>query len=72
MENYSVTFVEFLRLLDVAVKLLQNNIGLNDGEMITYRSIYNQLQETEKQFIKDKYGETLDFLENYSGLRKRK
>lgn len=69
---YNITFLEFLRLLDIAAKLLNNKIGLNDGEMIAYRSIYKQLDNSERQFILDKYGEKLDFLENYSGVRKRK
>lgn len=68
----NITFLEYMRLLEVATKLLNNQIGLNDGEMIAYRSIYKQLDNNERQFIKDKYGEQLDFLENYSGVRKRK
>lgn len=72
MPNYNITFLEFIRLLDIASKLLNENIGLNDGEMIAYRSVYAQLEDGEKQFIKDKYGDTLDFLENYEGVRKRK
>lgn len=70
--SYNIEFLEFLRLLDVATKLLNKRISLNDGEMIAYRSIYKQLDQQEKQFIQDKYGEQLDFLENYSGVRKRK
>ncbi|MFS0863199.1 hypothetical protein [Fredinandcohnia sp. 179-A 10B2 NHS] len=65
-------FIDALRLFDMANKLFEHQIALNDGEMITLRSIYQQLSSSEKDFVASKYGESLDFLENYEGVRKRK
>ncbi|RSK26019.1 hypothetical protein EJF36_03400 [Bacillus sp. HMF5848] len=70
--SYGITFIDFLRFLDMSVKLYNEQIALNDGEMIALRNIFRQLDESEKQFIREKYGEEVDFLENYQGVRKRK
>lgn len=65
-----LSFLEAIRLFEMAEILLKQEIGLKDGQMITYRSLYRQLDEMEKQFIQDRF--QLDFLENYEGIRKRK
>lgn len=69
---YKLTFIDTIRLFDMTIKLYNHQIGLNDGEMIALRSIYRQMSTDEKQFVIDKYGDKLDFLENYEGVRKRK
>jgi len=70
--NISITFIDALRMFELADKLFCNRIALNDGQMISLRNIYKQLNKSEKEFIINKYGESMDFLENYEGLRKRK
>lgn len=69
---YSITFIDALRLYEIVDKLYKQKIALNDGEMITLRNIYKQLSKSEKDFIINKFGESMDFLENYEGIRKRK
>lgn len=69
--NYTITFIDALRLFDIADKLYEHKIALNDGEMITLRNIYKQFSNSEKEFIQTKFGESMDFLENYEGVRKR-
>lgn len=69
---YSITFIDALRLYEITDKLYKQKIALNDGEMITLRNIYKQLSKSEKDFIINKFGESMDFLENYEGIRKRK
>jgi hypothetical protein len=70
--SINITFIDALRMFELAEKLFKNRIALNDGEMITLRNIYKQLSESEQEFIVNKYEESMDFLENYEGLRKRK
>jgi hypothetical protein len=67
----SITFIDAIRMYEIADKLFENKIALNDGQMIALRNIYKQLSESEKEFILDKFGESMDFLENYEGVRKR-
>lgn len=69
---YTISFIETIRLFDIIEKMNKNKISLNDGEIIMLRSIYHQMSENEKTFMMDKYGESMDFLENYEGVRKRK
>lgn len=70
--GYMITFIDALRLFEIADKLYKKQIALNDGEMITLRNIYKQLMDSEKEFVHSKFGESMDFLENYEGVRKRK
>ncbi len=68
----TLSYIEYLRIIEMSVKLYNHQIGLTDGEMIALRSIYNQLDQSSKQFILDKYSESVKFLEEYEGIRKRK
>lgn len=70
--GYMITFIDALRLFEIADKLYKKQIALNDGEMITLRNIYKQLMDSEKEFVHSKFGKSMDFLENYEGVRKRK
>jgi len=70
--SISITFIDALRMFEIADKLYNNQIALNDGEMISLRNMYKQLNDSEKEFILNKYGDSVAFLENYEGLRKRK
>lgn len=70
--SYKITFIDAIRMFEVVNKLYNNKIALSDGEMIALRNIYKQMEQSEKEFIKNRFGESMDFLENYEGVRKRK
>lgn len=62
MKNFEITWVGIFRVFRVADKLISQGGELSQFDIYTYKFLFEQLGDDEKEYIIGKFGDNLTFL----------